>query len=81
MLLLSGVGPAEHLNSKNIEVKADVPGVGRNLMDHPAVTVMSDINKPISITDEVLKEGSGAVNKLVSTMLPSMFPVESVVAP
>lgn len=28
--------------------------------------VMADINKPISITDEVLKEGSGDVNKLVS---------------
>lgn len=28
--------------------------------------VMADINKPISITDQVLKEGSGDVNKLVS---------------
>lgn len=64
--MLSGVGPADHLKSKHIEVKADVPGVGKNLRDHPAVTVMADINEPISITDQVLKEGSGAVNKLVS---------------
>lgn len=28
--------------------------------------VMADINKPISITDEVLKEGSGVVRKRVS---------------
>lgn len=27
--------------------------------------VMADINKPISITDEVLREGTGAVKKRV----------------
>ncbi|KAH7074888.1 hypothetical protein BKA63DRAFT_533899 [Paraphoma chrysanthemicola] len=36
LLLLSGVGPAEDLQSLGIEVKADLP-VGRNLMDHPCV--------------------------------------------
>ncbi|CAM9921007.1 unnamed protein product [Ascophyllum nodosum] len=66
VLLLSGVGPAEHLLEKNIEVKSDLPGVGKNLRDHPAVTVMSDINEPVSITDEVLVEGSGAVNKMTA---------------
>ncbi|CAM9780224.1 unnamed protein product [Laminaria digitata] len=66
VLMLSGVGPQDHLKSKNIEVKSNLPGVGRNLRDHPAVTVMADINKPISITDQVLKEGSGDVNKLTA---------------
>ncbi|CBJ25560.1 conserved unknown protein [Ectocarpus siliculosus] len=66
VLMLSGVGPAEHLRSKGIEVKSNVPGVGKNLRDHPAVTVMADINKPISITDKVLKEGSGDVNKITA---------------
>jgi choline dehydrogenase len=34
LLLLSGVGPAEHLRSLGIEVVADLPGVGENLHDH-----------------------------------------------
>lgn len=34
VLQLSGLGPKEHLESKNIEVIKDVPGVGSNLHDH-----------------------------------------------
>ena len=37
LLLLSGVGPAEHLHQLGIDVVADVAGVGENLQDHPAV--------------------------------------------
>jgi len=34
LLLLSGVGPADHLRAHGIEVRVDLPGVGRNLQDH-----------------------------------------------
>jgi choline dehydrogenase len=34
LLMLSGVGPAEHLKDKGIEVKLDLQGVGKNLHDH-----------------------------------------------
>ncbi|WP_136717604.1 GMC family oxidoreductase [Halorientalis salina] len=34
LLMLSGVGPAAHLQEHDIEVQADLPGVGRNLQDH-----------------------------------------------
>lgn len=34
LLQLSGIGPAELLRSKGVEVVADLPGVGRNLNDH-----------------------------------------------
>ena len=34
LLLLSGVGPADHLRSLGIDVVADLPGVGENLHDH-----------------------------------------------
>jgi choline dehydrogenase len=37
ILLLSGVGPADHLRALDIRVVADLPGVGDNLHDHPAV--------------------------------------------
>ena len=34
LLLLSGIGPAEHLRAVGIEVAHDLPGVGGNLQDH-----------------------------------------------
>ncbi len=34
LLMLSGIGPAEHLRSHGISVVADLPGVGQNLQDH-----------------------------------------------
>jgi choline dehydrogenase len=34
LLLLSGVGPAQHLTELGIEVVRDMPGVGSNLQDH-----------------------------------------------
>ena len=37
LLMLSGIGPAEHLEEHGIGVLADVPGVGQNLQDHPMV--------------------------------------------
>ena len=40
LLMLSGVGPAEHLRSMGIPVVHDSPGVGKNLRDHPAASVL-----------------------------------------
>ena len=37
LLMLSGVGPAAHLESLGIPVVKDAPGVGQNLRDHPSV--------------------------------------------
>ena len=34
LLMLSGVGPAQHLRAHGISAKADLPGVGQNLQDH-----------------------------------------------
>ncbi|MBN8893794.1 MAG: choline dehydrogenase [Rhodanobacter sp.] len=34
LLMLSGVGPADHLREHGIAVHADLPGVGANLQDH-----------------------------------------------
>ena len=39
LLLLSGVGPANHLAENGIKVVQDTPGVGQNLRDHPQVAV------------------------------------------
>lgn len=40
-LLRAGIGPAAELQAMGIEVVADRPGVGRGLMDHPAVAIAS----------------------------------------
>jgi choline dehydrogenase len=37
ILLRSGIGPADHLREHGIHVEVDLPGVGENLRDHPAV--------------------------------------------
>jgi choline dehydrogenase len=39
LLLLSGIGNAEHLQAMGIPVVVDLPGVGQNLQDHPVVSV------------------------------------------
>ena len=37
LLMLSGIGPAEHLTGVGIDVAVDAPNVGRRLQDHPFV--------------------------------------------
>jgi len=39
LLMLSGIGPADHLRAHGIAVKVDLPGVGRNLQDRYEVAV------------------------------------------
>jgi choline dehydrogenase len=47
VLMLSGVGPARHLQGLGIPVVHDLPGVGENLRDHPAVfTLFRAIGDP-----------------------------------
>ncbi|KAI8649368.1 GMC-OxRdtase-N domain-containing protein [Fusarium sp. Ph1] len=45
LLLLSGIGPREHLESVGIQVTSDIPGVGENLMDHPLTTMLYELNR------------------------------------
>jgi choline dehydrogenase-like flavoprotein len=37
ILMLSGIGPADHLGEVGVEARHDLPGVGENLQDHPYV--------------------------------------------
>ncbi|HTN80270.1 MAG TPA: GMC family oxidoreductase, partial [Acidimicrobiales bacterium] len=39
VLMRSGIGPSAHLAAHGIAVCVDLPGVGRNLADHPAVSI------------------------------------------
>lgn len=50
ILMLSGIGPADHLRDHGIEPIVDL-AVGRGLQDHPAVPVIYDCVKPVSMDD------------------------------
>lgn len=49
LLMLSGIGPAAHLKEMGIEVVADRPGVGANLMDHMEFYFQQVAVKPVSL--------------------------------
>ncbi|XP_017890529.1 glucose dehydrogenase [FAD, quinone]-like isoform X2 [Ceratina calcarata] len=45
LLMLSGIGPKEHLGSKNIRVAVDLPGVGENLHNHHSYMLAYTLNE------------------------------------
>jgi choline dehydrogenase len=49
LLLLSGVGPALELKKAGVALRHDIPGVGKNLQDHPMVSVGYICEKPVSL--------------------------------
>ena len=49
LLMLSGIGPAEHLKKMGIELIADRPGVGQNLQDHLELYIQQACLQPITL--------------------------------
>ena len=49
LLMLSGVGPPDHLRAHDIEVRQELPGVGRNLQDHQISSVQMACKRPVSL--------------------------------
>ena len=49
LLMLSGIGPADHLREHGIDVLVDRPGVGENLQDHLEIYVQYACTQPISL--------------------------------
>ena len=43
LLMLSGIGPADHLKSVGIEVQHELPGVGQNLQEHCGVWIVQQV--------------------------------------
>src|SRR5688500_4318860 len=48
LLMLSGVGPADHLRQHRIDVVHDAPGVGANLQDHLDTTNLQHSTRPVT---------------------------------
>lgn len=47
LLLLSGIGPRQHLAEIGIPLKGDVPGVGEHLLDHPEGVLIWETQHPV----------------------------------
>ncbi|MFC7405005.1 GMC family oxidoreductase [Georgenia alba] len=47
LLMLSGIGPAEHLREVGVDVVVDAPGVGENLQDHPEGVIQWEARRPM----------------------------------
>ncbi|HEX4112393.1 MAG TPA: GMC family oxidoreductase N-terminal domain-containing protein [Stellaceae bacterium] len=50
ILLLSGIGPADELKALGIAPVHDLPGVGRNLNEHPNITLAWELNRTDTFT-------------------------------
>ena len=46
LLMLSGIGPASHLQEAGVDVVHDLPGVGQNLQDHMDVYLVYELSGP-----------------------------------
>jgi choline dehydrogenase len=49
LLLLSGIGPGDHLRKHGIGVRCDLPGVGGNLQDHVVAPVAGECAQPVGM--------------------------------
>jgi choline dehydrogenase len=77
LLLLSGIGPSEDLRAAGIEVRHELAGVGRNLQDHPFVTVIWEVSdqdtlygadKPKPLAEWLLRK-SGKLSSTVAEVV------------
>lgn len=53
LLLLSGIGPADELREHGIAAVHDLPGVGRNLQDHPSVAMITGARHDVTLNPEL----------------------------
>ena len=74
LLLLSGIGPADHLTDNDVSVVHELPGVGQNLQDHLQVKVNYACEKPVSL------EGADTLWNLLKYLLLKRGPLTSNIA-
>jgi choline dehydrogenase-like flavoprotein len=74
LLQVSGIGAADELRAVGVIVRHDLPGVGRNLQDHPFVTVLSEVS------DHDTLYGADKPKPLAEWLLRRSGPLTSTVA-
>ena len=83
LLMLSGVGDRHELEQLNIKSVVHLPGVGKNLQDHPLLSLTFEANVPVgpltnNLGGSILyakSEGSRAKSDLM--YIPIQYPVQS----
>jgi choline dehydrogenase-like flavoprotein len=74
LLLLSGIGASEELRAAGITARHELPGVGRNLQDHPFVTLIWEVS------DQNTLYGAEKPKALAEWLLRRSGPLSSTVA-
>ena len=74
ILMLSGIGCAEHLKDLGIMAIANLPGVGQNLQDHLTAGVIYNCTKPISL------DKANTLGNLLKYFLWKVGPITSNIA-
>ncbi len=64
LLMVSGVGPADHLQDMGIPVVQDSKAIGQELQDHLQIRMVFKIKKPISLNDYL----ANPLNKMLAGM-------------
>jgi choline dehydrogenase len=72
LLLLSGIGPAEHLSEIGVDVVHELPGVGENLHDHPLLGLVFEAEGEIAPGTANLAETSMLWRSDPSLVSPDM---------
>ena len=52
VMMLSGLGPAQHLSEMGIAVQRDIPQVGQNLQDHLQARLMYRANQNVTVNEK-----------------------------
>lgn len=73
ILMRSGVGPAAHLTALGIDVRADLPGVGANLVDHPATYVDCGYQGPAASESVLHSAATFHSDQTLSTAPPDLM--------
>jgi choline dehydrogenase len=68
ILMLSGIGPKQHLSEHGIDCKVDLPGVGQNLQDHLDAIIQHRCNAKKGYAVAI-----GALPKYVKSVFQYMF--------
>ncbi|NWG53214.1 MAG: GMC family oxidoreductase N-terminal domain-containing protein [Hydrogenophilaceae bacterium] len=81
LLMLSGIGPSAHLNEIGIPIVLDLPGVGKDLQEHPLVPMGFAAKQPFKFSRKLRADRlAGSVIKwmLTGRGLPSTVPLSAI---
>lgn len=73
LLMLSGVGPTEHLKKHGIPIVADSPSVGKNLQDHAAAMLSFESKNPLKDKKNSSVYYTEQTGKNIGTLLNYIF--------